>query len=147
MLSVYLWVGKIFFKMFEGSDTLCGKWTGRYDYGGMEAPVPFDVVMEDVAGALSGEITEPNTFRADIGGHLTAVLIGVRSGSDVSFRKSYDGFDQGDDPFYEGRLNGALTRIDGLWRFPKDAGMSGRFMMVRAVDVRARKAAAVEAVF
>ncbi|MEL6839582.1 MAG: hypothetical protein AAFP85_09835 [Pseudomonadota bacterium] len=131
--------------MGDGGNSITGRWTGRYDYSGKAAPVPFDAALEDNAGILSGEVTEPNTFRRDMGAHLAALLLGERTGFDVSFRKTYDGFDQGDDPVYEGALNTALTRIDGFWRFPNDPHWSGRFMMVRAVDMRARRKVAAAA--
>ncbi|WP_341368543.1 hypothetical protein [Yoonia sp. BS5-3] len=127
------------------NDTLTGRWTGRYDYGDGLGPVPFEATINEIERTLSGEITEPNTFRRDMGGHLAAIIIGTRTGFDVSFRKTYDGFEQGDDPLYAGKLNGALTRIDGTWRFPKEPMWSGRFMMVRAVDARARRRAVAEA--
>lgn len=133
--------------MGHSDNSLSGRWTGRYDYGGTAAPVPFEVVLEDSDGTLSGEITEPNTFRRDMGTYLAALLLGERAGFDVSFCKTYDGFDQGDDPVYEGALNAAMSRIDGVWRFPSDPKWCGRFMMVRAVDARARRMATAEVGF
>ncbi len=130
--------------MVDNEKSISGRWTGRYDYGGLAAPVPFEAVLEESAGLVSGEITETNTFRHDMGAHLAAFLIGERVGVDVSFRKTYEGFDQGDDPVYEGALNTAMTRIDGVWRFPKDPKWAGRFMMVRAVDARVQRKVAAE---
>lgn len=124
--------------------SLSGHWNGRYDYGWGAEPVPFEAVIEDAAGQLLGGITEPNTFHRDMGAELTATLLGQRTGHDVQFRKTYDGFDQGDDPVYEGEVNGTFTRIDGLWRFPTNPSLSGRFMMVRAVEAGVRQQAAVE---
>ncbi len=124
--------------------TLSGVWMGRYDYGEGLFPVSFEAILQEEAGALSGEITEPNTFRSDMGSDLIARLAGTRHGHDVSFRKTYAGFDQGDDPVYEGVLNGALTRIDGVWRFADHPEWSGAFMMVRAVRAKAGERAAME---
>jgi hypothetical protein len=128
-------------------ENLTGRWTGRYDYDRDAAAVPFDVVLDDHAGVLSGDMTEPNTFRRDMGAHLAATLIGDRLGFDVSFRKTYGGFDQGDDPIYEGALNGDLTRIDGVWRFPDEPEWLGRFMMVRIVELRTTRSVADEVPF
>ncbi|MEO0918979.1 MAG: hypothetical protein AAFY31_18695 [Pseudomonadota bacterium] len=125
--------------------SLSGHWAGRYEYGVGAEPVPFEAVIAEAAGQLLGDITEPNTFHRNMGAELTATLMGQRTGRNVYFRKTYHGFDQGDDPVYEGQLNGALTRIVGTWRFPKSPSLSGRFMMVRAVDMRARQKAAAEA--
>ncbi|MDX8351914.1 hypothetical protein [Cognatiyoonia sp. IB215182] len=125
--------------------SISGHWTGRYEYGLGAEPVPFEAVIAEAAGQLLGDITEPNTFHRDMGAELTATLMGQRTGHDVYFRKTYDGFDQGDDPVYEGQLNSAMTRILGRWRFPKSPALSGRFMMVRAVDISSRKETAVEA--
>ncbi len=133
--------------MSEKFENLTGRWTGRYDYTRDAEAVPFEVVLDDNGGVLSGDITEPNTFRRDMGAHLAATLIGDRLGFDVSFRKTYGGFDQGDDPIYEGALNDALTRIDGVWRFPDEPDWLGRFMMVRTVELRAKRAVADEVPF
>ncbi len=133
--------------MSEKFDNLTGRWTGRYDYPNDADAVPFEVLLDEQEGILSGDITEPNTFRRDMGAHLAATLIGDRSGFDVSFRKTYGGFDHGDDLIYEGALNGALTRIDGVWRFPSEPDWRGRFMMVRAVELRAKRAVADEVPF
>ena len=131
--------------MTDGFTTLSGAWMGRYDYGAGQCPVSFEAMLQDDAGALSGQITEPNTFRRDMGASLTASLVGDRLGYDVTFRKIYAGFDQGGDPVYEGVLNAALDRIDGMWRFSNDPQWSGRFMMIRALRVRARRKIAVTA--
>lgn len=128
-------------------ETISGRWAGRYDYDNGDQPVPFEAVLEEFAGTLSGEITEPNTFRQDMGAHLAAMIVGTRTGFEVSFCKTYDGFEQGGDPVYKGMLNTALTRIDGTWRFPNEPWLQGRFMMVRAVDARARREAVVETAF
>lgn len=133
--------------MGEEYTSLTGAWMGRYDYDIGAPSVSFEAQMAEEDGHLSGDMTEPNTFRDDMGAHLAARLFGSRMGNDVSFRKTYDGFDQGDDPVYEGQLNVAMTRIDGIWRFPSDPGMRGRFMMVRAVVCRARTEQSAEIPF
>ncbi len=133
--------------MGEEFKSLTGAWMGRYDYEIGVPPVPFEVALIEEAGSLSGEVTEPNTFRDDMGAHLAALLIGERDGFDVSFLKTYDGFDQGEDPVYQGALNVALTRIDGMWSFPRQPNLRGRFMMVRAVAARARATQMQEAPF
>ncbi len=118
---------------------LSGRWTGRYDYQGALSPVAFEAVLDDQDGHLVGTITEPNSFASGQGPHLQASLKGNRLGSSVSFTKYYHGFDQGDDPIYDGDANAALTRISGQWRFATLPGWCGRFVMVRAPEAQARR--------
>lgn len=131
--------------MTGGWTTLNGRWIGRYEYRALAGQVvAFEADLVDIRGALSGETLEPNTFRPEQGIDLTARITGSRDGRDVQFVKAYDGFDQGDDPVYEGQANAALTRIVGRWHFPWSPGDSGRFVMVRKPMARARVAAASE---
>ncbi|WP_284166004.1 hypothetical protein [Frigidibacter sp. SD6-1] len=127
------------------NDSLTGRWLGRYDYQGAAEPVPFEVDLHDTGGSLTGDVTEPNSFRPDQGTILSAVLNGDHNGLRVSFIKRYVGFDQGDHPRYQGELNPARTRIEGRWHFPKSPAQSGRFVMMRkpraAAEERASEAA------
>ncbi|MCY1127634.1 hypothetical protein OU426_12275 [Frigidibacter sp. RF13] len=133
--------------MAARSDDLTGRWLGRYDYQGAAEPVPFEVDLHDAGGTLTGDITEPNSFRPDQGTILSAVLNGDHNGQRVSFLKRYVGFDQGDHPRYQGELNAARTRIEGRWHFPKSPTLTGRFVMMRkpraAAEEKARGSAEV----
>jgi len=129
----------------DGWTTLNGRWLGRYEYSGLAGQVvAFEADVVEIRGALSGETQEPNTFRPDQGTDLTARISGRREGREVRFVKTYEGFDQGDDPVYEGQVNAALTRIVGRWHFPWSRGESGRFVMVRKPRARARVAERAE---
>ena len=121
-------------------DNLSGFWTGVYDYPvASRAPVPFNAVIEDVAGALGGEIIEPNTFSPAKDRELFASLAGRRDGKAVHFVKTYEEVPRGGHSIvYRGTLDAAGTRIDGTWR--ANAFWSGAFVMNRS----AGKAATVE---
>ena len=120
------------------SDSLSGFWTGVYDYpGGHREPVPFSAVIEDVAGALGGEIVEPNTFSKTKDRELFASLSGTRQGSAVHFIKTYERVPQGGHSVaYQGTLDGTGTRIDGTWR--AHASWSGPFVMNRSSGKKAK---------
>ena len=130
------------------SDTLSGSWTGRYDYDNIAlgAPVSFDAVLTETAGTLRGEVVEPNTFRQEATDTLLAVLSGTRSGSSVTFVKTYTDFDEDDHPVYTGQINATATRITGRWHFPKMPEVKGTFLLARTAQaaVRKRATAAVE---
>ncbi|KPP93040.1 MAG: hypothetical protein HLUCCA08_10595 [Rhodobacteraceae bacterium HLUCCA08] len=127
--------------MAEGR-TLSGLWTGRYDYArpGMGDPVTFEVVLTETGRVFTGELVEPNTFRDDAGDTLMAVVSGSRDGQFVQFLKTYTDFNGLDHPVYEGRCNGALTRISGDWRFPAFPAVCGSFLMVRTAGLAEEKA-------
>lgn len=115
---------------------LSGAWQGRYDYDAGGNPVPFEAELVDQAGALSGQIIEPNTIPNAKGAQLKALVEGAHDGAVVRFVKFYTGFDHGDDPVYEGQLDAAGGRMSGRWTFPLDPQCCGRFVMVRAVKAR-----------
>ncbi|MFZ3580588.1 hypothetical protein ACOI1H_00265 [Loktanella sp. DJP18] len=126
---------------------LSGRWIGRYDYASRVLPaVAFEVELVEDRGDLAGMITEPNGFRSDRGATLRARLIGGRDGAEVRFVKYYVGFDQDDDPHYAGRVNDALSRIEGLWHFPTVGGAGGRFVMTRERAQIATRVRRMEAV-
>ncbi len=110
---------------------LTGRWLGRYQYDSAAPVVAFEADLEEFAGALTGEIREPNSFRPDQGAELSASLTGSRAGTAVDFVKVYRGFTQGDHPHYSGTTNPALTRIEGQWHFLRAPWMRGRFVMMR----------------
>jgi hypothetical protein len=111
---------------------LSGFWTGVYDYpAAHREPVPFNAVIEDVAGALHGEIIEPNTFSKARDRELFASITGSRDGNAVRFVKTYERVSQGGHSLvYQGTLDGSGTRIDGMWR--AHALWSGPFVMNRS---------------
>jgi hypothetical protein len=110
---------------------LTGRWLGRFDYPSDYPATSFEADLAEEAGLLAGQTEEPNSFRADMGPLLQAVIEGHRSGGAVRFVKRYLGFPQPDDPVYEGTADAALTRISGRWLFVGKPGWSGRFVMMR----------------
>jgi len=117
-------------------DNLSGYWTGVYDYPrGDREPVPFNAVIKEVAGALGGEIVEPNTFSTAKERELFSSLSGSRRGKAVHFVKTYERVPKGGHSIaYEGRLDATGTRIDGTWRsMAANSTWSGPFVMNRSV--------------
>lgn len=111
--------------------SLTGAWSGAYRFPGDVLPeTVFNVQIEEVAGAFTGALQEPNLLLRGGGGVVTADIEGVRTGRDVVFTKFYDGSGGMDHAVrYEGAVDDALTRIDGVWTIPGD--WSGQFFMVR----------------
>ena len=122
-----------------GSQDLTGRWTGVYLYeSGLGEPVNFLCDLEDEAGALTGEISERvSLFEADE--QLSAFVLGQRSGSNVSFAKTYDGagsFAHRVD--YAGQVNETGTIISGYWDIEGEGGtfsMRRPESLARAVEV------------
>ena len=113
------------------TENLTGVWNGTFvqPQVGM---VTFVATLIESGGALGGSVTEPcilpgcplRTHNASIAGH--------RSGSVVSFVKSYEPPGYGYNTVaYEGLVNADATEIDGRWRLPGSA-LSGTFLMVRS---------------
>ena len=116
----------------RGSSSLAGAWSGEYAYAvfGRGERVPFNALLGETGGALSGSIDEPNTFGDPSAARLFAHVDGERAGTRVRFTKTYDGSGgQTHSVFYEGEANAALTRIDGVWRV---SWLRGTFFMERA---------------
>ena len=117
------------------TDNLTGFWTGVYDYPDTyKEPVPFNAVIEDTMGSLSGEIIEPNTFSRTKDHELFASFSGTRQGSSVHFIKTYEKVPQGGHSIaYEGTVDESFTKITGTWKGER-AGLlwSGPFLMNRA---------------
>jgi hypothetical protein len=97
-------------------------------------PVPFNVLLIDIAGNLSGQIDEPNTFCPSGLNSLAAQLSGQRTGECVNFVKMYENTSEftGHDVHYSGALNEEETEIIGTWdiKLPHP-GWSGTFIMNR----------------
>ena len=133
------------------SDSLSGSWTGRFDYDNVAngTPISFDAVLTQSGSTIRGETVEPNTFRPEATDTLLAVITGTRSGSKVSFTKTYTDFEDTGHPHYDGQINATATRITGRWHFPNMTGVKGTFLLARTAQAAARKKArtAVEMVF
>jgi len=67
------------------------------------------------------------------------VLTGTRSGSAVTFIKTYTDFEDIDHPTYEGHVNATATRITGRWHFPGRPDVKGTFLLARTAQAAARK--------
>ena len=67
------------------------------------------------------------------------MLTGVRSGSRVSFVKTYTDFEEDDHPHYSGQVNAMATRVTGRWHFPASPGVKGTFLMARTAQAAARR--------
>ena len=117
--------------MSKRRSSLTGSWSGAYRYRGDFGPeTVFNVQIEDVAGAFTGALQEPNVLARGPDQVVTADIEGTRTGSAVVFIKFYDGSGGMDHAIrYEGAVDDALTRIEGKWAIPRDA--TGTFWMVR----------------
>jgi hypothetical protein len=118
--------------------SLTGSWSGAYRYRADAGPeTVFNVQIEEVGGAFTGAMQEPNQRR---GGVVTADIEGVRTGQSVTFTKFYDGSGGMDHAIrYEGTADAELTRIEGRWAIPRN--WTGTFFMVRDDDGAAEEVA------
>ncbi|HEY6256748.1 MAG TPA: hypothetical protein VIY51_13235 [Xanthobacteraceae bacterium] len=126
--------------MEAGAENLTGVWQGLYTYPMGGGSVSFVATLIESGHTLSGSIHEPRTIGAGAGETIYATLLGGRSGSAISFVKTYEGsagpgYGRVE---YEGTLSGDKTEIEGRWNIPR-AG-SGKFLMIRSGG----KAAAIE---
>lgn len=115
--------------MADDARNLTGVWQGLYTYPNGQS-VSFVATLIDSAGALSGSTHEPGAHGDASSGTLYATLAGQRSGSAVTFRKTYEGkrprYRAVD---YAGTLNADATEIEGRWTIP--GVWSGTFLMIR----------------
>lgn len=120
--------------------SLSGAWSGAYRFPGDARPeVVFNVQIEEVGGAFTGSLQEPNVYGFAPGDVVTADIEGVRTGQSVTFTKFYDGSGgMAHAVRYEGQADESLSRIDGKWSIPRD--WSGTFFMVRDDDGEAVEA-------
>ena len=115
--------------MQTGAQNLTGVWNGLYSYADGRA-VTFVATLIDGGRTLSGSTHEPCVGGDCPSATLFATLMGSRSGSSVSFRKTYEAADpRWGTVNYEGRLNADATEIEGRWSIP--AVWSGKFLMIR----------------
>ena len=111
------------------TNDLTGVWDGSYIQPSV-GMVTFVSTLIETGGSLSGSVTEPcMTAGCPVSTH-NASIAGQRSGSAVSFVKTYEppGFGY-DKVFYEGAVNADATEISGRWRL---GALSGSFLMVRS---------------
>jgi len=112
--------------------SLAGAWAGEYGY---DAParsvnVPFNAILHEREGAVTGFTEEPNTFGDPAAERLLAEIDGRRAGHEVRFTKTYDGAGGVCHAvIYQGEINAESTRIDGIWSI---STVRGPFYMVRA---------------
>lgn len=109
---------------------LAGQWTGGYISSDGADVNTFDVKLKQSGPALTGTITEVNTFgdrtRALF---LTSTLVGNLRGRNVSFTKTYDGAGGASHSVeYNGELDASGRRIRGEYNAE---GVGGVFEMVR----------------
>ena len=119
---------------------LSGFWIGRYAYGiSWEGTVRFDAECTHEGAALSGIITEPNTFDSSAGELLSASISGTVNGKSVSFLKTYAGDGSANHTVaYSGELDETEDKITGKWTLGLYAG---QFEMRRdgpAIGVKAQ---------
>jgi hypothetical protein len=116
-------------------DTLTGLWHGQYSYPtATRAPVPFTANLIEAVDSIGGSITERATVGKSGSRTLYATITGRRSGSTVSFMKTYEAHSG---PYTSVAYHGALSEdgleIDGEWIA---SGWSGRFLMIRASGLK-----------
>jgi hypothetical protein len=115
--------------MQAATQNLTGVWNGLYSYPDGRS-VTFVATLIDSGSTLSGSTHEPCVGGDCPTATLFATLMGSRSGSAVTFRKTYEA----DSPRYgtvnyEGILNADATEIEGRWMIP--GVWSGKFLMIR----------------
>jgi hypothetical protein len=108
---------------------LSGHWTGIFNFPSLLPPGPFEAVIRDIAGAISGVTTEPGCMFDPPGTILDAVLDGSRDGALVAFRKIYSDELRPDVVHYQGHIQPGGDEIQGEWAIAGD--WSGTFLMVR----------------
>ena len=120
--------------------SLTGSWSGAYRYSADRMPeTVFNVQIEEVGGAFTGDIQEPNLLRPDLGPVITSNIEGERTGQSVTFTKFYDGSGGQEHAVrYEGIVSDALTRVEGRWTIRHD--WTGTFFMARDDDGEAAEA-------
>jgi hypothetical protein len=110
---------------------LSGQWTGMFNYPGLLPPVAFEAELRDLAGSISGTISEPDESPNGSAATLRSIVDGAHEGSTVSFTKIYEDEDRMPEPvFYSGSVQAGGNEISGRWEIAGE--WSGTFLMVRA---------------
>lgn len=115
--------------MSDSAD-LTGQWTGLYNYPNGGRPVPFEAVLRDNGGAVTGTTTEVSDLPGRRGDTLRAVIDGHREGNAIRFLKMYEADENYDAVHYQGTVHDDGNEIDGRWEIP--GVWSGTFLMIRA---------------
>ena len=120
--------------MDSSRDDLSGTWQGLYSYTDGREPVAFVAVLIDAAGSLGGTTHERFDFVDGHQGYQYATLSGQRTGSGVTFVKTYDGSGEWVHSVdYDGAVNEDGTEITGQWQVQDEGGLGiGPFLMMRA---------------
>jgi len=112
---------------------LTGVWHGLYTYPRHLQRVLFDATLIESGQWLSGSTHEICATGPHRGEMLYATLLGERSGSLVTFRKTYDGrvpnYSHSID--YEGAISSDASEIEGRWKITST--WSGKFLMIRSM--------------
>jgi hypothetical protein len=121
---------------------LTGVWHGLYTYP-QQRSVSFVATLIETERWLSGSTHEPCVYGERPGATLLATVAGSRSGSAVTFVKTYDR--NAGESFgivnYEGTLSGDATEIEGRWSIP--GVWSGKFLMIRSGGKAAKQTRAI----
>lgn len=116
--------------MITDPHDVSGVWYGRYFASSAEVEEnSFIANLEELAGEVSGTITEPDTTGAEE--IRRAFVDGSRTGTQLRFTKQYDPAGAlAHSVAYAGTINDDGTEISGEWRF---SGYHGSFVMNREV--------------
>lgn len=109
---------------------LTGVWQGLYTYwwGDEEAFVATLLHTGDALTGTTHETPPPDTATSDV---VLALIDGSVEGGSVVFTKTYDGTGGWDHAvYYRGEVGDGGREITGTWVIP-NAGVAGRFMMIR----------------
>lgn len=113
--------------------TLTGAWRGIFNYPEALPATGFRATLREDAGALTGEIEEPDIHTADHSA-IGATVAGQREGDHIRFVKYYDRPDEGYDTVsYEGAVAADGDEITGRWDIP--GVWSGTFIMTRDIEM------------
>ena len=132
----------------EQNKNLTGVWTGVFDYdSNWGEATPFNAIITEENGVISGEIIEPNTVAQDATPEIFASISGSRAALQVDFIKTYEQRPgAGHSIRYEGVADAKLSIIRGDWMINGGLGGRGPFVMNRANDgAKAEEAVKTEA--
>jgi hypothetical protein len=112
----------------EADLDLTGRWSGIYNYPHSMPSTPFEAVIRDSGGFITGETVEPGRHE-----NLQALIEGRREGSQVRFSKTYDEMPRSAHRIdYTGMIADGGDEIHGRWQIA--GNWSGTFLMVREGD-------------